>query len=99
MPVPVRTAIALCVAALGCGGSGGGGPTGPAPIETITVSIFQGSVTVGGQTGATATARDANGAVLSGRQFSWSSSVTAVATVDASGLITGVSPGTSNITA
>ncbi len=39
----------------------------------------------------------ANGVVLSGGTGAWSSSNTAVATVDAAGLVTGVSPGTSNI--
>ncbi|MEA2766052.1 MAG: hypothetical protein QOK07_2456 [Gemmatimonadaceae bacterium] len=100
MPVPVRTAIALCFAALGCGGSGGGGgPTGPAPIETITVSITQGSMVVGDQTTATATAKDANGNVLSGRQLNWSSSDFSVATVQASGVVTALTAGTANISA
>lgn len=99
MPVPVRTAIALCVAALGCGGSGGGGPTGPAPIETITVSLAQSSVVVGSNTAATATARDANGNVLTGRPLSWSSNNSAVATVGATGVVTGVATGTAGITA
>ena len=97
MPVPVRTAIALCVAALGCGG--GGGATGPAPIETITVSLAQGSIAVGSLTAATATARDANGNVLSGRPLSWSSNNSAVATVGATGVVTGVATGTAGITA
>jgi uncharacterized protein YjdB len=100
MPVPVRTAIALCLAALGCGGSGGGGgPTGPAPIETITVSITQASMVVGDQTTATATAKDANGNVLSGRQLNWSSNDFSVATVQANGVVTAVSTGTASITA
>jgi len=98
MPVPVRTAIALCVAALGCGG-GGGGTTGPAPIETITVSLAQGSITVGSLTAATAIARDANGNVLSGRPLSWSSNNAAVATVGATGVVTGNAAGTAAITA
>ena len=97
MPVPVRTAIALCVAALGCGG--GGGATGPAPVATVSVLLAQTSLVISDHTSATATARDANGNVLSGRGASWSSSNTAVATVDPTGVITGVAAGTVGITA
>jgi uncharacterized protein YjdB len=99
MPVPVRTAIALCVAALGCGGSGGGGSTGPAPIESISVSLTQSSILVGDQTSATATARDASGNALFGRTMSWSSTNSAVATVDATGVVNGIGAGTAGITA
>src|SRR5690606_20222283 len=43
--------------------------------------------------------RAANGAVLTGRSTSWSSSSTAVATVSSSGRVTAVAPGTATITA
>src|SRR5204863_2229462 len=43
--------------------------------------------------------KDANGAPLSGRTVTWSSSNTAVATVSNSGLVSGVTPGTATITA
>ncbi len=99
MPVPVRTAIALCVAALGCGGSGGGGSTGPVPIGSITVSIAQPSLVIGDQTTASATARDANGTVLSGRQMNWSSNNFAVATVEATGVVHAIAAGTADISA
>jgi hypothetical protein len=54
---------------------------------------------VGGTTQLTATAKDANGSVLSGRTVSWSSSSTTVATVSATGLITAVGAGSAGITA
>ena len=66
---------------------------------TITVSISQTSLVVGDQTTATATARDANGNVLSGRQLNWSSNNSAVATVEATGVVHAISAGTANITA
>lgn len=98
MPLRVRTAIALCLAALGCGG-GGDGVTGPAPIATISVDLAQSSIVIGATTTATATLRDASGNVLSGRAMSWSSNNSGVATVSATGVVTAVSAGTAGITA
>jgi uncharacterized protein YjdB len=98
MQLRPRTAVAMCLAAIGCGG-GGGGPAGPAPIESISVTLVQSSIVIGDQTGATATARDASSNVLSGRTMSWSSTNTAVATVDLAGVVTAVAAGTAGITA
>src|SRR5204862_856123 len=47
----------------------------------------------------TATPRDSGGKVLSGRTVTWASSNTSVATVSASGLVTGKVAGTATITA
>ncbi len=47
----------------------------------------------------TAEAFDENGDVVAGAEFSWESSDTAIATVDASGLVTGVGAGMARITA
>ena len=69
------------------------------PVATVTVSLAASSVTAGGTTQATATTRDANGNVLTGRAIAWSSSNTAVATVSAAGLVTAVTPGSANIVA
>jgi trimeric autotransporter adhesin len=99
MPVRVRTAIALCLAALGCGGGGGGGTTGPAPIESISVTLAQSSIVIGDHTSGSATARDASSNVLSGRAMTWSSSNSGVATVDGTGVVTAVAAGTAGITA
>ncbi|MBK8650086.1 MAG: Ig-like domain-containing protein, partial [Gemmatimonadetes bacterium] len=50
-------------------------------------------------TRATATVRDAQGNVLTGRPVTWSSSTPAVATVSTTGLITAVAPGTVTVAA
>ena len=97
MPFRSRTAIALCFAALGCGG--GGGVAGPPPIATLAVALEQSSIVIGGTTTATATPKDASGNVLTGRLIAWSSDVPAVATVSAAGVVTAVSPGFANIRA
>src|SRR5439155_18385142 len=57
------------------------------------------SMTVGQTTQLIATARDANGAVLTGRPVSWSSSNTAIAAVSAQGVVTAVIAGNTTITA
>ena len=46
-----------------------------------------------------ATATDANGQVVTGAEFAWASGDTAVAVVDASGLLTGVGAGQTQVTA
>ena len=63
------------------------------PVATVTVSPASSSVFVGGRQQLTATTNDANGSVLTGRAVTWSSSNPAVATVDGSGLVTGVAAG------
>jgi uncharacterized protein YjdB len=95
MPVYARTAMVLCLAALGCGG----GVAGPPAVATLSVALAQTSVVIGGTTTATATTRDAGGNVLTGRSISWSSDNTGVATVSPAGLVTAVSSGTANIIA
>src|SRR5439155_9213572 len=61
------------------------------PIATVSVSLVSSSIYVGASTQATATPRDANGNVLTGRSFAWSSDNTAVARVNASGFVIGIS--------
>src|SRR5215510_6725089 len=51
------------------------------------------------QTTLTATVKDASGAVLAGRQITWTSSAPGVAAVDSSGLVTGMAGGDATITA
>lgn len=69
------------------------------PVATVGVALAQSSLLPGAQTVATATARGANGATLEGRVAVWSSGNPQIASVDASGAVTAVSPGTTNITA
>lgn len=100
MQLAPRTAIFLCLAALGCGGGGGGGgPTGPAPVASISVALASSSILIGETTTASATTRDAAGRVLTGRVVTWSSDNTSAATVSSSGLVSAIAAGSAIITA
>jgi Tol biopolymer transport system component len=70
-----------------------------APVATITIAPSPGSVQVDATLQLTATLRDSGGNELTGRTVTWSSPNDAVATVSASGLVTGVSPGSVRISA
>src|SRR3989454_943743 len=88
------------IPATGGGQSGRGRITGrQAPGASVAVVPTSASVQVGQTVQLTATPKDANGNPLSGRTISWSSSNTAVASVNASGLVTGVVAGAATITA
>lgn len=69
------------------------------PAMSVVVTAPSSAVTRGGQLQATATARDASGNVLSGKVVAWSSSNPAVAQVNASGMITGLTIGSTTINA
>ena len=69
------------------------------PVASVTVSPAPGSVQAGQTLQLTATPKDVNGNPLTGRTITWSSSNTSVATVSASGLVTGVVAGSATITA
>jgi len=69
------------------------------PVASVTVSPATATVTIGTTTQLTATPKDANGTALSGRAVTWVTSNAAVATVSASGLVTGVAAGSATITA
>src|SRR5207302_8444517 len=71
----------------------------PVPVASVDVTPPSVSVQAGQTVQLTATPRDANGAPLSGRTVTWSSSNTAVAAVSNSGLVSGVTPGSITITA
>lgn len=74
-------------------------PSGPAPVAAVALNPSGGTIEVGETLQLTATTRDASGNSLSGRSVVWVSSSSAVATVGSSGLVTGVSPGSTTITA
>ncbi|HEY3220376.1 MAG TPA: Ig-like domain-containing protein [Gemmatimonadales bacterium] len=70
-----------------------------APVAAVTVAPASANVRIGGSVQLSATTKDSAGNVLTGRVVTWASSVPAVATVSASGLVTGVAAGSSTITA
>jgi uncharacterized protein YjdB len=69
------------------------------PVATVTVSPASASIGVGGSVQLAATTKDSAGGTLTGRVISWTSSSTAVATVNGTGLVTGLLAGTATITA
>jgi uncharacterized protein YjdB len=71
----------------------------PMPVATVTVSPSPLSTFVGAISQMTATTKDAFGNVVTGRTVDWTSSNTSVATVQSSGEVTGIAPGTATITA
>jgi len=81
------------------GQSGIAAVTVAVPVASVTVSPAMASIIVGQTTQLTATPKDASGNPLSGRVVTWASSATAVATVNGSGLVTGVGAGSATITA
>ena len=70
-----------------------------APVNTVTVTPNPSSVATSLTTGLTATLKDANGNTLTGRPVTWQSSNNSIATVNSSGIVTGVSAGSATITA
>lgn len=68
-------------------------------VGAVTVSPATASIDVGATVSFTAVVRDLHGAPLTGKALSWASATPGVATVDASGLVTGVSAGEAIITA
>jgi uncharacterized protein YjdB len=68
-------------------------------VTTVTVAPTSASVVAGATTPLTATVKDQNGSVMAGQTITWSSSNTAAATVNSSGVVTGVAAGSATITA
>ena len=71
----------------------------PVPVASVSVSPATATLQVGGTVQLSATTRDANNNVLTGRAITWSSSNTAISTVSTSGLVTAVAAGNATITA
>lgn len=95
--------MALAVGACGGGGDAVTPPPPPPPpppaVASVAVSPSSAPLIIGQSTTLTATARDAAGAALSGRTIAWNSEAPQVASVDATGRVTGVSAGSATITA
>ena len=69
------------------------------PVASVAVTPATASVQVGQTVQLTATPQDASGSPLAGRVVTWASSAPGIATVSASGLVTGVAAGTATLTA
>jgi uncharacterized protein YjdB len=69
------------------------------PVATVSVSLGASGGNPGQTTQATATTRDAGGAVLSGRTIAWATSNASVAIVSPTGVVTAIAAGTANIIA
>src|SRR5438876_6278272 len=68
-------------------------------VASVLVDPLSGSVSTGQTLQLTATPQDASGAPLSGKVVTWGTSDTTVATVNSSGLVSGVTVGTATMTA
>ncbi len=71
----------------------------PIPVANVTVALPSNALTVGQTSQATATLRDAQNNVITGRPVTWSSSDASVATVSSTGLVTAVAGGSASVTA
>ena len=69
------------------------------PVATVTVAASSRSISVGQTAQLAATLKDATGNVLADRAVTWTSNNADAATVNASGLVTGVAAGAATITA
>src|SRR5258706_7707099 len=71
----------------------------PVPVASVSVSPASSSIQVGGTVQLSATTRDANNNVLTGRVVTWSSATPSLAGVSASGLVTALVVGSVQVTA
>lgn len=71
----------------------------PQVVTTVTVSPATASIAVGATVALSATVKDAQGNTMTGQTVTWSTSNSATATVNSSGVVTGVSAGPATITA
>jgi uncharacterized protein YjdB len=75
------------------------GPPPPPVVTTVTVGPTSASVVAGATTTLQATVKDQNGNVMTGQTVTWTTSNGAAATVNSSGVVTGVAAGSATITA
>jgi len=88
-------APALLAVLVACGDA----PSTPDPVASLSVSPAQPVVMRGDTLRVAAVAYDPSGNTLSGRAVTWSTSAPSVVSVSATGLLTGLAPGTATITA
>src|SRR5207253_2228205 len=70
-----------------------------APVASVTLSPSPATVQISGTLQVTATLKDANGNILSGRTVTWASDNSGIAMVSATGLVTGIVAGSATISA
>lgn len=97
-----RMILGMVFALVGCGGgdssTGPTTPVRPAPVlATLSFAVTPSSVSVGGTATATLTALDQFGAPFAVGSIAFSSTPATVATVNASGVVTAISPGVATI--
>lgn len=71
----------------------------PGEVATVAVSPATSSVSVGGHLPLSAVVQDAAGRALSGADVFWSVENASVATISSDGVVTGVAPGTTKVSA
>ncbi|HEY2806307.1 MAG TPA: Ig-like domain-containing protein, partial [Gemmatimonadales bacterium] len=69
------------------------------PVASIAVTPATNTLTPGATVQLAAQLKDASGKLITGRTITWTTSSSAVARISASGLLTGVAPGSATITA
>jgi uncharacterized protein YjdB len=74
-------------------------PPPPMPVASVSISPASLTLQVGGTSQLTATTRDANNNILTGRTVTWSSGTAGIATVSATGVVTAVAAGMAQVTA
>ena len=90
---------AATITATSEGRSGGAQITVQAPVASVTVTPAAASIFTGATTPLTASLKDGASNVLTGRSIAWTTGNAAIATVDGSGMVTAVGPGSATITA
>lgn len=88
----------IAALAFACGGDGGS-IQAPATVATVRISAPTTMIRAGDLVQLTATALDADGNVLEGRDFTWTSGIGSVASVSPTGLVRGLVKGQSQIRA
>jgi hypothetical protein len=99
-PRGIAVPVVLAVVLASCGGSGSGA-TEPvvSAVAAVTVTPRSANLEVGTSRQFSAVATDSAGRTVPGTAVTWTSSNTAVAQVDQSGLVSAPTPGTATITA